>query len=113
MESSRSRPWVTTPLIDNFSQAISSEDLERLADDLGSTGDPAAIEILIYRLGDAKVQDDADVEDAVCGALTRLGVMEKLGNLNYRFLGEDELPEEAKRGLMQYSQLVPEKYRSR
>jgi hypothetical protein len=110
MNSSLGRPWISTSLIENFSRARDSSEIERLADDLGEAGDPAAIKVLLSRLGDNKIQSDQDVEDAVCGALVRLRVMRKVGNLRYFLLGEDVLPDEAKIALKEYAQLIPQKY---
>jgi hypothetical protein len=106
------RPHLTDSLIEHFAQANDLEEIERLADDLGNAHDPAAIDILLYRLGDGKIQSDADTEDAVCAALVQLGVMTKRGNLNYRILADEALPPEAKTALSRYGQLIPQKYYS-
>lgn len=106
----RRRPGITEPLIEHFADAHESTELERLADDLGETGDPAAIQPLLGRLSDSKVQDDADVEDAVCGALVKLGVMEKLGNLNYRVSDASELPETVSVWIAEHRAWIPGKY---
>lgn len=104
------RPWVTTPLIQDFAKANDAEELSRLADDLGEAGDPEAITVLLHRLGDQKVQDDPDVEDAVCSALVRLGVMEKRGNLNFRFVNRSLLAPAVVTWIDEHRAWVPMKY---
>ena len=113
MSGMQRRPHITDSLIEHFAQAKDLEEIERLADDLGDAQDPEAIGILLYRLGDGKIQSDADCEDAVCAALVQLGVMTKRGNLNYRFLAYEALPQEAKTALSKYEELVPRKYYAR
>jgi phosphoglycerate kinase len=112
MDTTQSMSWLIAPLITNFRETADIAEIERLADDLGETGDPAAIDVLLYRLGDEKVQSDPDAEDAVCSALMRLRVMEKRGNLNYRFLPDSELSATAKMALDRYARLIPSKYRA-
>jgi hypothetical protein len=106
------RSYITRPLVEHFAQASDLVEIERLADDLGTTHDPEAIDILLYRLGDGKIQSDADAEDAVCSALVELGVMLKRGNLNYRFLADEALPPAARAALGKYAPLIPRKYYS-
>lgn len=84
--------------------------LEELADRIGVIGDQRAIEPLLQRLGDDHVQEDPDVEDAVCDALVKLGTMRKIGNLNYRFLPNTQLPNGVSEILVQLRQLIPRKY---
>lgn len=109
-DSLRPRPWITNSLIENFARAQDTSEIARLADDLGAAGDPAAIDILIYRLGDNNIQSDPDLEDAVCSALVRLRVMEKCGNLNYTFYPEEDSSSEARVALQKHTQLIPGKY---
>jgi hypothetical protein len=82
--------------------------LEGLADMLGAIGDVRAISALLHRLGDSIVQDDADVENAVGDALVYLGVMRRLGNLNFRFV-RDLAPPTAQ-WIEANIQTIPQKY---
>ncbi len=101
----------TADLIAEFESCQDSQRLEGLADRLGETGDALAIEPLLYRLGDCRVQEDQDVEDAVCGALVKHGVMQRLGNLNFRFLDESSLSTDVLDLLKKHKELIPSKYR--
>ena len=56
-------------LFEEFKACQDFQRLEELADALGDSGDKKAIEALLYRLGDERVQEDRDVEDAFCGHL--------------------------------------------
>lgn len=58
-------------LIAEFRECQNFERLEKLADIIGNAGNKEAIKPLLYRLGDDHVQDDPDVEDAVCTALVK------------------------------------------
>jgi uncharacterized protein with von Willebrand factor type A (vWA) domain len=98
-------------IIDEFSRAKDFSEIERLADELGDFSDDRASEALIRRLSDIQVQEDPDVEDAVCSALVKLGLMKKLGNLNFRVLPQNEL-QDMQRKLVyeEYSMQIPFKY---
>jgi len=72
-------------LIAEFELATRPHRIEVLADQLGASADPDAIRPLLTRLGDCRVQEDADVEDAVCRALVALDVMCTAGNLSFAF----------------------------
>jgi hypothetical protein len=97
-------------LIAEFREATSSEVMEQLADELAATGDRQVIAPLIYRLCDIQVREDPDVEDAVCGALARFGVMRQLGNLNYRFEDTSKLDSDVIGLLQEYKPYIPRKY---
>jgi hypothetical protein len=94
-------------LIDRFLTASGSAAIERIADQLGDTGQQEAVEALLWRLGDAQVQDDPDTEDAVCSALTKLGLMRRLGNLTFVF---DENSALLRAAIDQDKQIIPRKY---
>ena len=97
-------------LIAEFRECQDFERLEKLADRIGNAGDKEVIEPLLYRLGDDHVQDDPDVEDAVCRALVKLGVMRTMGNLNFKFLEKSLLPGGVFELLEEYISLIPRKY---
>ena len=67
-------------LIAVLERTSSSREIELTADLLGAARDSRAIRPLLVRLGDWHVQEDADVEGAVCHALVALGVMCSSGN---------------------------------
>src|SRR5690242_16945434 len=97
--------------IDLFLQAKRCEEIEIRADRLSEWNDPATMDVLLYRLGDAQVQEDPDVEDAVCSALVKLGVMERRGNRNFRFRLREELSDEAQELVyVKHRQLMPSRY---
>jgi hypothetical protein len=97
-------------LLQQFRATSDLETLEQLADRLGESGDRRAVTTLLYRLGDLPVQEDRDVEDAVCDALVRFGVMRKLGNLTFEFNPPETLPEEVRQWLDSHRLIVPRKY---
>lgn len=97
-------------LIAEFRECQDFQRLEKLADRIGNAGSKEAIKALLYRLGDDHVQDDPDVEDAVCTALVKLGVMRTMGNLNFRLLEKSLLPNDVLGLLEEYMPLIPRKY---
>ena len=101
---------IMSSLIGEFLAARDPVEIERLADDLGDTGDPRAIEPLVRRVSDWMVQADGDAEDAICGALVKLGVMHKLGNLNFRWLPAEDLSADTRLILTSQLQALPAKY---
>ena len=78
-------------LIVRFIATTNPREIEVLADLLGAAGDRRAVRPLLMRLGDSKVQEDPDVEDAVCRALIALDVMRGHGNLSFCLRSRDEL----------------------
>lgn len=97
-------------MIEEFRGATDLQRIEQLADNLAEGGEGRAIGPLLYRLGDIQVQADPDVEDAVCGALVKFGVMLQLGNLNYRFEDSSKLEADVKKTLESYREWIPRKY---
>lgn len=85
-------------------------ELEMLADDLATTRSTQAVRALVLRLSDSLVQDDPDVETAVCDALVALGVMTSAGNLRYAFRPDGELDAEARRAISYLRPIVPTRY---
>jgi hypothetical protein len=83
-KSGRSGP-IVAELTDSLAQTSDPCEIEMIADLLGAAGNPYAIRRLLTRLGDRQVQEDADVDDAVCRALVALGVMSSSGNLSFAF----------------------------
>ncbi len=84
--------------------------IEVLADVLGNARDPAAIPSLLGRLGDTRVQEDRDVEDAVCRALVARSVMRALGNLRFAFVPQHELPMGASDTMRALGPSIPMRY---
>lgn len=98
-------------LVGAFLRARDPRQIEWGADRLGASGDPRVICPLLGRLGDATTLDDPDVEDAVCGALVALGVMEQRGNLDFALCPADVLPAAAREALAASPVGVPGRYR--
>jgi len=97
-------------VLEEFRTTSEGSRLEELADELRGFGRHEAVPVLLYRLGDAHVQEDRDVEDAVCDALVALNVMRRLGNLNFRFLESDQLGPDVQQMIREYEILLPRKY---
>jgi len=74
---------VVDDLIAILAKTTHARVVEVVADRLGAAGDRRAIRPLLMCLGSLHVQDNTDVEDAVCRALEALGVMCSTGNLSF------------------------------
>ena len=85
-------------------------EIELIADQLGATGNRCAIRPLLTRLGDSRVQDDADVEDAVCRALVALGVMSSSGNRSFAFRPRHLLAPDAADAVRALGPAIPMRY---
>jgi hypothetical protein len=85
-------------------------ELETLADELATTGATQAVHPLVLRLTESIVQDDPDVETAVCEALVTLGVMTSSGNLSYAFRPDAELDADARRAVTALRATLPARY---
>jgi hypothetical protein len=79
-------------VVEELARTTNARRIETLADLVTPAADPAITHALLWRLGDCIVQDDPDVEDAVCSALVRLRVMRRLGNQRFQFRPRHELP---------------------
>jgi hypothetical protein len=97
-------------IISKFRLCQDFEQLEHLADIMGDSGNDKVIKPLLERLFDDKVQEDADVEDAVCSALVKMGVMERLGNLNFKFLDKKDSPVDVANFYSHRNRAIPQKY---
>jgi hypothetical protein len=97
-------------LIEEFRRTTDLQKMEIIADELGRAGDRQAIDILLYRVGDMQVQEDGDVQDAVCGALVKLGVMRQIGNLSFVIESDEKLSAEAKAMINKHKMVIPRKY---
>jgi hypothetical protein len=97
-------------LIEEFLKSPDIQRMEQIADQLAEIGERDAIDPLLYRLGDIQVQEDPDVEDSVCGALSKLKVMQKLGNQNFRFVDKSKMAPEIITLIEEYRIMIPQKY---
>lgn len=93
-----------------FLTSSDPDEIEALADGLGSLGDVRAVGPLAARLADSRIHDDPDLEDAVCSSLVRLGVMNRLGNLNYAFADPPRLSPESAAVLGRLDSVLPRRY---
>jgi len=91
-------------------QATDPRVIEVLADQLGAAGDRRAIRPLLMRLGDCRVQEDPDVEDAVCGALVALDVMRCSGNLSFSLLPPEVLADDVVETIRELAGAIPWRY---
>ena len=65
---------------------------------------------MLGRLGDVAVQEDRDVEDAVCGALVSLSVMRVVGNLRFAFVARHQLPDGVAEMIRALDPTIPLRY---
>ena len=103
-------------VIERFHNATKFEEIEELADEIGRMASryrKAAVDALLSRLGDPVVQEDPDVEDAVCTALARLGVMRRKGNLNFVLLSPGSLHGGIRNLLEKHEIYIPRRYCAR
>jgi hypothetical protein len=97
--------------------ARSSAEIEQLADQVAthpcrtSDGDRAlTVDALVGVLSSDWARRDEDVEDAVCSALVRIGLMARRGNLIFEFLPDDHLAPGDLATLNRYRAWLPVKY---
>jgi len=106
--------WRTGPAVEELMlfliQATDARLIEVLADQLGAAGDRRAIRPLLMRLGDCHVQEDPDVEDAVCGALVALDVMCRSGNLSFSLLSPEVLADDVVETIGELCAAIPRRY---
>jgi hypothetical protein len=93
-----------------FLTSTSPDEIEAVADYLGTSGDSRAIGPLASRLADSRVHDDPDLEDAVCSSLVNLGAMDVHGNLNYSFVDPARLDPQSADALRRLSSIMPRRY---
>lgn len=67
-------------LIVRLDDATDPQEIVQIADGLGASRDPRAIRPLLEHLGHHGVQDNPEVEGALCRALIALGVMWRSGD---------------------------------
>ena len=103
-----------TAIVEAFRSARDLDDIEDCADSLGKTCERsrlAAVDALLYRLGDEPVQEEPDVEDAVCRALVRLGVMQQKGNLSFTLFPDAFLSHAIRKLVRKHAMSIPRRYR--
>jgi hypothetical protein len=93
-----------------FLSSAAPEEIEAVADYLAASGDSRAIGPLASRLADSRVNDDPDLENAVCLSLVSLGAMRQHGNLNYAFVDPDRLDPIAGDALRRLISILPRRY---
>ena len=97
-------------LIALFGEATQPREIEVIADHLGEAGDRRVIRPLLARLGDCQVQEDPDVEDAVCRALMSLGVMCSSVNLRFSLRPRRVLPDDVVDTIRELAATIPWRY---
>jgi hypothetical protein len=101
---------VVEGLIERLVRTTDPREIEELADRLGPAGDRRAIRPLLTRLGDCHVQEDADIEDAVCRALMALDVMRSCGNLTFSLRPRPDLPDDVVETIRELAGVIPWRY---
>jgi hypothetical protein len=101
---------VVAELIAALERATDPREIELLADQLGAARNARAVRSLLMRLGDCHVQEDADVEDAVCRALVALDVMYSSGNLSFAFQPLHLLAPDVAETLRELGPAIPMRY---
>ena len=102
-----------TPLAELISEFERTEDLlqlEVIADVLGASNDNRAITPLLRRLGCPLVERNADAEDAVCGALLRLGVMWCSSTGRYVFVPAHAMDRDTVETIRELDASIPMRY---
>jgi hypothetical protein len=97
-------------LLDRIRHTVDPVELEELADFAAANAVQDAALPLASRLGDVTVLGDADTENAVCEALTKLCAMRMYGNLNYRFKEPAMLTPQMRGWLKEHRAFLPQKY---
>jgi hypothetical protein len=107
---SRPTESIVDYLIALLAEATAPREIELIADHLGATGDQRAIRPLLARLGDCQVQEDPDLEDAVCRALMALGVMGSSGNQRFSLRPRRVLPDDVVETIHDLAGSIPWRY---
>jgi hypothetical protein len=97
-------------LIAVLAETTDPQMIELVADELNAARDRRAIRPLLMHLGDPRVQDDPDVEDAVCHALIALGVMRSTGNLTFSLRPRQALSEDVVETIRELAPAIPWRY---
>jgi hypothetical protein len=97
-------------VIARLDAATNPREIEMVADQLRVCGDNRAIKPLLRHLGDGRVQDDPDVEDALCRALMALGVMCSSGNGRFSLRPRGVLSDDAIEAIGESAGLIPWRY---
>jgi hypothetical protein len=101
---------VVAELIALLDRTTDPREIEMVADQLGAADNPHAIRPLLMRLGDCHVQEDADVEDAVCRALVALDVMRSSGNLSFALRPRHLLAADVVEAVRELGPAIPMRY---
>lgn len=97
-------------LIARLDASSNPSEIELIADQLRVAGDHRAIRPLLAHLGDGPVQDDPNVEDAVCRALMALGVMCSSGRFTFSLRPRRVLDAEALEAIRETVGSIPWRY---
>ena len=97
-------------LIVLLEQTTEPRSIAAIADQLGAARDRRAIRPLLMRLGDCDVQEDRDVEDAVCRALVALEVMRCSGNLSFSLRPRPDLADDVVETIREVAETIPWRY---
>jgi hypothetical protein len=97
-------------LITLFAEATQPREIEVIADHLGEAGDRRAVRALLARVGDRQVQEDPDVQDAVCRALMSLGVMCSSGHHSFSLRPRHSLPDDVVETIHDLAASIPWRY---
>jgi hypothetical protein len=106
--------WPTNSAVEELivllAQTTEHRSIVAIADQLRAANDPRAIRPLLMRFGDCDVQEDRDVECAVCRALVALGVMRCSGNVAFGLRPRPDLADDVVETIRELAETIPWRY---
>lgn len=97
-------------LIVLLGQTTEARSIAAIADQLRRAHDPRAIRPLLMHLGDSDVQEDRDVEAAICRALVALDVMRCSGNRSFSLRPRPDLADDVVDTIREVAETIPWRY---
>jgi hypothetical protein len=100
-------------LLDELARTTTPRRILMLADLAGAEHEAATADVLLRRLGERVMDEDPDVERAVCRALVALAVMRPCGKDRFTLRARHELPLEVVELLHDLDTSIPLRYHLR